>query len=157
MGILLYLPVIERPDTVGPKAHEQQENTEKKTVVADPVDDKGLLAGIRGRVFPEPETNKQIRAKAYTLPPDEHKKDIVRRDKDQHHENKEVEVREVARVAFVVVHVAHGIDVDQETDACHDEAHDDRKRIDPEAHRRVEFTGRDPVEDVAFKDALFRR
>ncbi len=157
MGVLLYLPVIERPDTLGPETYEEREDTEEKAVIADPVDDKCLLARVGRGIFPEPEADQEVRAEAHAFPPDEHEKEIVRGHEDQHHEDKEIEVREVAGVAFVTVHVSNGIDMDQEADAGHNEAHDDGKRIDPEAHRRVEFTGRDPVEDVEFKDALFRR
>ena len=86
-----------------------------------------------------PETDEQIGAQADAFPADEHEEHVARGHEREHHEDEEVQVGEVPGEAFIVVHVAGGVDVDEKADARDDEAHDNRERIDPEtdASRRI--------------------
>ncbi len=135
------------------EACHEKEDPEKKAEVADPVDDKRLLARVRGAVPLVPEADEEIGAQPHAFPAHEHEEYVVRRHEGEHHEDEEVEIREVAGKALVIVHVSGGIDVDEEADARDHEAHDDRKGVYPETHARGELTRDDPVECVHLEDA----
>ena len=80
----------------GSEGHEDQEDGQQKPVIADPVDDEGLLAGVGGRFLLIPEADQEIRTEPHPFPADEHEEKIVGRNQDEHEEDEEVEVGEVA-------------------------------------------------------------
>ena len=132
VGVFLKLAEVERPDAVRAESRQQEEDAEKEAEVAYPVDDERLLACVRRAVFLVPEADQEIGAQTDAFPADEHEEHVVRRHQYEHHEDEEVQVREVPGIAFVVVHIARGVDVDEKAHARHHQAHDNRERIDPE-------------------------
>ena len=111
---------------------EDQKDTQDEAEVADAIDHEGLLAGVCGEVLFVIEADEQVRAETHALPPDEHD-DVVRAEhQQQHHEHEEIQVREEARVARLMGHVARGVDVNEESDPRYDHQHGRRERIDAE-------------------------
>ena len=107
----------------GAEGVEDQENAEDEAEVADAIDDERFLSGVGGKVLVVVEPDQKIRAETDAFPPDEHD-DVVRAEhQHQHHEHEEVQIREEARVAGLVRHVADGVDVNQEPDPRHDHQH----------------------------------
>ncbi len=122
----------------------QQKHSDEKAEVADAVDDEGLLARVGGGFLLEPEADQQVRGQAHALPANKHHQRIAGQHQHRHEKQKKVEVGEVPRVAFVVAHVADGVDVNQEADAGDDQQHDQRKLIEDEAEVDVQQAGVDP-------------
>ena len=116
-----------------------QERREQEARVADTVDDERLepRRGL-GRVL-EPEADQQVGGEADALPADEQRDEVLAEDQHQHEEQEQVQVREVARVAGVAMHVADRVDMDQRADAGDHEAHhggdgvEIERRVDREA------------------------
>ena len=123
---------------------EQQEDADQESEVANAVDDECFLAGVGGGVFLKPEADEQIGREAHAFPSDEHQQSVAGEDQHRHEEEEEVQVGEVARVAAIVVHVADGVDVDQEAHAGDDQQHDQRKLIEHKAEIDVKRAGVDP-------------
>ena len=105
MGVLLQLPEVEGPDTVGTQGDKEQEHTQKEAVVADPVDDEGLLPRVGRAVLLVPEADEQVRAEAHTFPAHEHEEQVVRGHQGEHHEDEEVEIGEIAGKPLILVHI----------------------------------------------------
>ena len=131
-----------------PKVDEDQQHPEDEAEVADAVDDERLLAGVGGRLLPEPEADQQVRAETDAFPADEHHREVGAEHQHQHERGEQIQVREVARVLAValLVHVAGRVDVDQRADAGDDQDHQRRQVIEPERKRDLQIAGRDPVE-----------
>ena len=105
---------------------------------------KAFLPASAADVLLEPEADEQVGGEADAFPSDEHEQGVAGEDQRGHEEEEEVEVGEVAPVAFVVVHVADGVDVDEEADAGDDEQHDEGELVEDEAEVDVEGAGGDP-------------
>ena len=126
---------------------QQQKHADEEAEVADAVDDEGLLARVGCGGLLELEADEQVRRQAHAFPADEHQQGVAGQHQNGHEEQEEVQVAEVARVAFFVAHVADGVDVDEEADAGDDQQHDQRKLVEDEAEVDVEGADVDPVAD----------
>ena len=102
----------------------------RQAEITDAVDQERLLARVGGRGFLEPEADQQVRRQADAFPAHVQEQVVVRQHQRQHHQDEEVEEGEEAREAGIVVHVADGIDVNQEADAGDDQRHGDRKLVE---------------------------
>ena len=111
---------------------EEEERSEHEADVADDVDHEGLDAGRRGRVAAVPVGDQHVGGGANEGPANDQQHHVAREHQQQHREDEEVEVREVANVTLVGLHVASRVEVDQRRDAGHDEDHEGRERIDVE-------------------------
>ena len=118
----------------------QQEHAEQEAGVADAVGDERLLAGARLVRILEPEADQQVRREAHAFPADEQHEQRAAEHQQQHEEQEQVEVREVARVALVLLHVAGRVDVDQRAHAGHDQRHHRGEAV--EVERDVERAAR---------------
>ena len=121
-----------------PKTGEEEKHPQKETEVTHPVDDKGLLPGIGGRILLKPETDQEIGTEAHTFPSDKHQQEVVGQDEVEHHEDEEVEVGEIPGITRIVMHVAHGVDVDEEADPGDHQGHQDGEGIDLVSDHRLE-------------------
>ena len=83
----------------GVHAAEQQERAHDHADVADHVDHERLHAGGGGRAPPVPERDQQVRRRAHERPAHDQQHEVAGQDQQQHREDEEVEVGEVARVA----------------------------------------------------------
>jgi hypothetical protein len=92
---------------------EQQGDPENKTQVADPVDDKGLVAGQDVVAIFAVKADQQVGAEPDPFPADKHHHRTIAEDEDQHGPEKEVEVGEELAEIVVTGHIADGVDVDQ--------------------------------------------
>ncbi len=108
----------------GAEVTQQQEHGNEEAEVTDTVDDEGLLACIRGGLALKIEADKQVGREAHTFPTDEHQQGIAGEHQNRHEEQEEVQVREIAPVAVFMRHVTGGVNVDQESDTCDDQQHD---------------------------------
>ena len=88
----------------------KQENAEGEAEIADPIDEKRLQAGRRGRGLLEPEADQQIAAQADGLPEDVEEDEVARRHQHRHREDEQRNVGEEPPIAGIAVHVADGID-----------------------------------------------
>ena len=118
-----------------------------KPEVADAVDDERLLGGVPGRAAAEVVADQEVGAEADRFPEDEEHQQVVCQHQHQHREDEEGEVGEEAVEAAVAVHVADGVDVDEQADRGDDEEHDRGELVGIEGNGDVEFTGRDPGEE----------
>ena len=95
---------------------EKPDHAEKKEDVADARGDEGLFRRRSCRGLLIPEADQQIRSKPDELPAHEQQQQAVGDDHAQHGPGKEREEAEEAREVFVVVHVADGVDEDEQAD-----------------------------------------
>ena len=117
---------------------QQEKDSDQKSKVADAVDDERFLAGIGRRCFLKPEPDQQVRREAHTFPSDKHQQGIAGQHQHRHEEEEQIQIGEVAPVAFFLVHVTDGVDVNQETDAGDDQQHDQRELVENEAEVDVQ-------------------
>ena len=80
----------------------------------------------------EPEADQQVGREPHAFPADEQHEQRLAEHQQQHEEQEQVQVREVARVARVVLHVADRVDVDQRADAGHDQRHHGGQAVEVE-------------------------
>ena len=73
------------------------------------------------------------------FPEDEHHHEIVREDDSEHGEEEQGKAGEEPRVAFLVAHVAGGVDKDERGDCRHHEEHDLAQVVQRDADRDREF------------------
>ena len=109
---------IERSET-----REDEKHRHEKPEVPDAVDDERLLARVGVDLVVEPEADEQVGAEPDPFPADEHHREVGPQDQRQHEEHEQIQIREVARITRVLVHVADAEDVDQRADTCYDEDH----------------------------------
>ena len=81
-----------------------------------------------------PEADQQVAGQAHQGPADDQDDEVVGQHQQQHREDEEVHVGEEARVVVVglVLHVADGVDVDEEADAGDDQGHHRGQRVEVE-------------------------
>jgi len=101
-----------------------EERGQDEAGVAYAVDDEGFHAGGGFLGVLVPEADEEVGGESDAFPPGEEHDHVLAQDEHEHEEEEQVEIGEVARLAFVVGHVACGVDVDQGADAGDDEAHD---------------------------------
>ena len=129
-----------------PQIREHQEHRDEETEVADAVDDERLLARVGVRLLAEPEADEQIRTETDAFPPDEQQRIVAAEHEQQHEEDEQVQIREVARIAWIVLHVADAEQMDQHADAGDDERHHHRELIELERGVDLEIADRHPRE-----------
>ena len=112
--------------------------------VAHDVDHERLDPCARGGAAPVPEGDQQIRGRAHERPAHDQQQEVAGQHQQQHREDEEVEVGEVARVAAVGVHVGDRVQVDERRHAADHQQHEHRQRIHEDRNARVD-AGRDGV------------
>ncbi|GAB3997550.1 hypothetical protein GCM10029992_20780 [Glycomyces albus] len=127
---------------------DHDEHGQQEADVGDAVGQEGLLAGGGGGGFGLPEGDEEVGGEADPFPADEGHEVVAAEDEDEHGGDEEVEVGEESAPAFVVRHVADGVDVDEEADAGDQEREDAAERVEQEAGLDVEFADRDEGEQV---------
>ena len=83
------------------EVREEEQHAEHERVVANPVDDERLLAGVGRRFLREPEADQQIRTEPDPLPSDEQHQEVGAEHQDEHEGRKQVQIRKVAGVLTV--------------------------------------------------------
>jgi hypothetical protein len=120
------------------EGEEECQQAEQKAEVADTIDDKRLLARVTRRSLRDVVADEQVGTESYPLPADEHHRVGVAQHQHQHEGGEQVQVGEEPEVALVAMHVAGGIDVNQEADARDHQNHHRREWIEEEAELNVE-------------------
>src|SRR4029077_6399761 len=152
--MFLQLHEVQRPNTLAAEFRNDKENSQRKTKVADAVDDERFVSGNNIQRLFIPKAYEQIGTQADAFPTHEEGQQIVRHHQDEHEENKQVEVDEKARHPLVVGHIAEGIDVDEKADAGDDQQHHRGKVVDLKGKLYLERAGLDPgIERVAKNSA----
>src|SRR5205823_2944985 len=118
----------------------------EESEISDAVDDESLLSGVGVDLVVEPESNQKIGAEADSLPANEQDRIVRAEHQHQHEEDKQVEVREEPRVAWVVTHVADAEDMDQCADTGDDEYHHHRQLIELDRGIDLQVASRHPAE-----------
>ena len=139
------------------KGGEDQKHRDHVSEIADAVGDEGLLRRVASLLPANVVANQQVRAETDSLPTHKEQEQVVGQHQRQHHEHEEVEIGEEAVVARVSVHVAGGIDVNQQTDAGDEENVDSRERIEQIGEIGLEVPHLDPGEEVLGDDPLSNR
>ena len=73
-----------------PEILEEQEHSDEKTDIADPIYDERLLACVRLLPIAKPVTNQEIRTEAHSLPSYKHESVAGPHYKDEHEEDKKI-------------------------------------------------------------------
>jgi len=133
---------------LSPQLPEEQQNSQEKKNVANPVDDKGFAGRYGICVVLIPKAYEEIRAEPHSLPTDVQEDEVIGHDQQQHEKDKKIEIGEIAGHALVVAHVSEGIDVNQKADARDDEEHDRRQDIDSKGKFQPQRIGFDPEENA---------
>ena len=130
-------------DVEGAQVRPEEAQAEEHPHVADPVDDERLVGRVGVLLVLVPEADQEVGADADELPEDEDHEDVGRRHQAEHREAEEREVREEPRIARIVVHVPHRVDVDQGRDERDHQEHDHGQvvDVDPERDRQVRSPG----------------
>ena len=118
----------------------------------DPVGEEGLEVRVDRRRPLVPEADQQVGHQPDRLPAEEQLHEVVAHHEHQHREREERDVREEARVARIVGHVADGVDVHHQRHERDDDQHRRRQRVDQEADGHLEAARREPGVDVAVED-----
>ena len=103
-----------------------------------------FLPALAAESLQKEKADQQVGRQAHALPADEHEQVVVRQHQREHEEHEQVEVAEEAVVSALVLHVSHGIDVDEEADAGDDQHHDHREMVEIDAVVDGEIPGAHP-------------
>ena len=95
---------------------DHQEHREQEAEVADAVDNKCFLAGVRCGVLLVVEADQQVGREADTFPADEEQQEVLGQNQRQHEEHEEVQVGEEAVEPIFVRHVADGVQMNEEAE-----------------------------------------
>ena len=123
---------------------DQHEEGERHRRVAERVHHEGLLRGRDGLRPLVPEADQEIRGEADEAPACEQEQEVPRLDEQQHREDEERHVGEVAPLLGVVVHVADRVEDDQAAHAGDDQHHRDRERVDEQRQPYLEVACGEP-------------
>ena len=123
---------------------DEEHARERERGVADRIHHERLLRGRDrlGLVVPEPD--QEVRREADEPPADEEEQEVPGLDEQQHREDEERHIGEVATLLVVAVHVAHRVPDDESADAGDDEHHRARERVEQDLETHVEVAGRKP-------------
>ena len=120
------------------RVRDEDEERERQRRVAERVHDEGLLRRPHRARALVPEADQEIRREADEPPADEEQEQVAALDEHEHREDEERDVREVAALLGVAVHVADRVEDDQPADAADDEHHHRAQRVDEELQADVE-------------------
>ena len=113
---------------------EEDEDPDQEPEIPDPVDDERLAPRVGLLLVGEPEPDQQVAAEAHALPADEHRDQVVAEDQGEHRGDEQVQIREVAPIPGILVHVPDGVDVDEESDAGHHQGQRSGQPVERERH-----------------------
>ncbi len=142
-----------------PRHHEDGEDAERETEIADTIDDEGLdRRGIGfGLVIPEPD--QQIAREPHPFPAKEHLRQIVGGNECEHRKRKERQISKETRAMRVFFHVADGIKMHERRHGRDHHQHHRGQRIDAQRPIDLQIAGldpghqHDPLVDMAEADA----
>ncbi len=129
------------------KQGEKQGQGHPEGHVADAGDDKGLAAGVGIVLLGVPEADEGVGTEPHPFPAQVDKEQIVRQGDDQHGEDEEIQVAEVADVIGVIPHEGHGIEVDEAGDEGDHQDHDRGQGIVIDVHGRGKVSHLNPREE----------
>ena len=98
---------------------EQSEDAQQEAEVTDAVHHKGFLGGIGGAIAVVPEADEQVGAHAHQLPEHIDLQQVGADHQPKHRTAEQGQIGEEADIAFVVGHVAVGVDHHQDGDGRH--------------------------------------
>ena len=115
-----------------PEFVPDHEDADEEQDVPDAGDEECFLRRRGGLRLVVPESDEQVGAEAHDLPEDQELQEVVRADGPEHPGREEADLRVVARLAFLLVHVAEGIDENQEAEERHEDEHQRTEVVDQE-------------------------
>src|SRR5437867_8468589 len=127
---------------------KEQQDTQYKSPVANPVGDESLLGGRRRFLAIDVVADEQIRAETDAFPTDEHQKKIIRQHEREHRKHEQIQVSEEAIKATVAVHVASRENVNQKSYECNEQRIDPAQAIHGQAKISAETPDLDPSPEV---------
>ena len=139
----------------GPAVEEKIEDGKKEAEVPDTGDQKGFLCRSGGSGSVVPEANEQVGTQPHQLPHNVQLDYVARYDQSNHGRGEQGHEGEVPDVAGVSLHVAVGVDLDHEADACYDHQHYGGERVHHEAHAQVHPGNGEPGVPLKGQRAVF--
>ena len=112
------------------EGHKDHHDPDGESPVTHPVHHKRLLRRVARALLVKVVADEQIRTQAHALPSDKHHHVVVAQNQREHGEHEQVQIREEAIVTILLVHVAGGVNVNQESDSRNNEDHDGGKRVE---------------------------
>jgi hypothetical protein len=134
---------------------EEKKHRDQKAKITDTIDDKRFLARVSIGLVTEPVADKQIRAEAHPFPADEQDGEVGAEHQDEHEKDEQIQICEVARIAWVIAHISDAEHVDQGAHARDDQQHHQRELVDHQCGVDAQVTGDHPRE-VALDEGLVR-
>src|SRR5271157_1102854 len=127
---------------------EEQEKSGGKGSVTHPGNHESLAGRIAVFGHLVPETDQEVAAKPYPLPPQIEQQKIVSQHQCQHGADKKVHICEKAAVAFLLLHHEFGgVQMNEKRDEGDDYDHQQRECVDVECNARVESGHIEPYPD----------
>src|SRR5580765_7590038 len=123
---------------------DEDEERERHRRVAERVHYERLLRGPDGARPFVPEADQAVRREADQSPADEEHEQVPALDEHEHREDEERDVREVAPLLRVAVHVTDRVEDDQPADAADDQHHHGAERVDQQLEVDTEIAAREP-------------
>ena len=139
-----------------PKCPEEQQNSNRKSKVANSRGDERFLPRINRRLLQKPESDQQIAAQPDAFPTHKHQHNVGGQHQRQHEEDKQIQVSEEAVISFLVRHVAGRINVHEQAYERHHQQHYDRQMVHLQREIHLERARRHPVEIILEKRNLPR-
>ena len=139
-----------------PGEGHDQANTKDKTKIAHTVHQKRLHVGKNGGWPVEPEANQQIRHQAHGLPSEKQLQQVVAHHQHQHGEREQGNVGKETVVAFILVHVTDGVDVNHEGHKSHHAHHHCGQAINQETYFHLEVAHGHPGVDGLVEPCVLR-
>ena len=127
-----------------PGVLDQQEERERHRRVAERVHHERLLRRRDRRRPLLVEADQQVAREADHAPAGEQEQQVAALDEQQHREDEQRHVGEVAALLVLAVHVADRVGDDQRADAGDDQHHHDRELVDEQREAEVVRAGREP-------------
>ena len=101
----------------------EAQHPQQQAKVADPVGDKGFLAGIGCGLAIEPEAHQQVGAHAHQFPKNINLHQVRTHDEAQHGGTKQAQISVKPHIARIVAHIAIGVDHHQQRHRRHHHQH----------------------------------
>ena len=122
------------------------EDANQEQDVAHAGDEEGLLRGLCRLGLVVPEADEKVRTQAHDLPEDQELEEVVRADRAEHAHGEQADLRVVAWLALLGVHVAEGVDEDEKAEEGDEDEHQRAQVVDEQGD--VDVRGRKPCGGV---------
>ena len=133
-----------------------QVQADQKGRVADSIHHERFDRRGGGRRALVPEPDQEVAAQSDRFPKDKQHHEIAGHDEHAHRKDKQRQLGKEPRIARVAVHVAAGVNGDQQADERHHRQQDGRQGVNLHVGPKIQTADRDPVEAGGDRSGVFR-